>query len=411
MGEYKTNATVLGMFCLPLASSKPATGSAPLSHNKKRKNVFPDPHLFMSASSQPEKLNLAPGSFPSAGARVPLAAPPTEQPPFVHTSLSRVEKNSTTTSGWIATAQIPAGTVLIRERSLAVSNSIDDAPIEVAAAEHGGAVRACLWFGADVSEARTRVIAVLPRLAAVAHSSAPNATLAMPIRWVPHEGTILTLLALTSISAGEQVTAARVEILQSPSRRAAQLLAMRVKESDDERDVLAVAALDARLTAAPGVPTDVASRATAIKAMKTTFEALGSVTGDVRSAVDAWLCGEAAAAGLGVGHWRVIEARVRATCAAAAVAEWPDAWQRLALLTLAVAACGVHRSHADALRLTMELSGVIVRGWQKDDPAAALEATAGGLLARTPERRAETEWLVDTLEAGKAAQPFVSGTQ
>ena len=342
-----------------------------------------------------------------------MAPPPAEQPPYVHASLSRCgDEGSADGWWWVASAFIPAGAVLIRERPLAVSGAMDDAPVEVAAAAHGGAARASLWFGADVASARARVAVVVPRLAAVAHSSAPNATLATPVRWAPHENTILTLLALVPIGAGEKVTCARAEILQSPAKRAAQLAAMCVKESTDERDVRAVAALDARLTAAPGLPTETAAtRAAAVTDMKTSFDALGSGVGDPRVVVDAWLARAVAAVGLGEGHWRVVEARVRATCAAAAVADWPDAWRRLAALTHAVAACGVPLAHADALRLTMELSGVIVRGWQKDDPAAALEATAGGLLAKTVERRAENAWLVGTLEAGKAAQPYVAGTQ
>jgi hypothetical protein len=353
-------------------------------------------------------MNLAPGSFPSPGARIPLAAPPAERPPFVHASLARCPDGF-----WFTSAPIACGTVLIREMPLAIGAALDDAAVEVASAAHGGAARACLWFGADVGDATKRVAAVLPRLSVVAHSSAPNATLSIPIRWAPRESTILTLLSLTALAAGERVTASRAELLQSPSKRAAQLAFMRVREQGGDVAAAAVAALDARLTAAPGlVSGDADARAAAVARLKSSFDDLSSAAaaaaaGGVRGAVDAWLAGPAA--GLAPHHWRVLHARVLGTCGAISARDWPDAWARLAALTRGVAASGVPRAHADALRVTMELTGVVVRGWQADDPGAALDASAGSLLK--PERRADNEWYIDTLNAGKAAQPFISGLQ
>jgi hypothetical protein len=304
---------------------------------------------------------------------------------------------------------------------LAVGATLDDAAVEVASAAHGGAARACLWFGADVGDAKKRVAAVLPRLSGVAHSSAPNATLSIPIRWAPRESTILTLLSLSALAAGERVTASRAELLQSPSKRAAQLAFMRVREEGGDGAAAAAAALDARLTAAPGLAGVAAdARAAAVARLISTFDDLSSPAaaadggggssgsgGGVRGAVDAWLAGPAA--GLAPQHWRVLHARVLGTCGAISARAWPDAWARLAALTRGVAASGVPRAHADALRVTMELTGVVVRGWQADDPGAALDASAGSLLK--PERRADCEWYVETLNAGKAAQPFVSGLQ
>jgi hypothetical protein len=328
----------------------------------------------MSAAHPAPRLNLAPGSFPSAGARTPAPAPPPEPVPFVHPALARDAE-----SFWVATRALPAGTVLLREAPTRVSADAPRGPTT-------------LWFGPDLAAG-----AALPLLAGAAHAAAPNATLATPVRWVPRAGAALTLLALAPLRAGERVTASRVELLQSPARRAAQEAALGLGGGAGN------AALDAALTAARGLPVEPEARAAAVAEMRAAFDALGGA-----ASADAFLAGAAARAGLGASHWRVLEARLRGVCAAAGARAWADAWARLEALARAVHGSGLPPAHADAQRLTMELAGVIVRGWQADDAPAALEAAAGELLAPAGSaRRARAEWLVVTLKAAEAAAPYL----
>ncbi len=70
-----------------------------------------------------------------------------------------------------------------------------------------------------------------------------------------------------------------------------------------------------------------------------------------------------------------------------------------------VHASGVAPAHADAQRLTMELVGVLVRGWQVDDPPAALDAAGTALVRDGP----AIEWLRKTLAGAQPAARFAAG--
>jgi hypothetical protein len=348
------------------------------------------------------------------------ALPP---PPFLHASVV-----ASPGGGLHATAPIPAGTCVLRERPQRVvaraaggagggagiggpqspraadaldagaapdggpGVGADNAPTAGAAAAAGApaaddASPQTVVFGADAAGAGG-VAAVCPHLSAVRHSCAPNATLHIPTRYAIDTRVILALVTLVDVPAGAEVCAARVELLAAPGARAAALRGVTGRDAACACDACAgttPSALDAALeavvavavagSAAPPPPPPPPPAAAEYDAAV----APGGTPSERQARLVAFLT--AAAPALAPTHWRLISARHELVLCLASRGEFAAAWATLRAQAAAVYAV-LHPAHAEAQRVTMELASRVLSAWMRVDATAAMGAGPGSLLPR-----------------------------
>lgn len=309
-----------------------------------------------------------------------------EPVPFVHGSLV-VDADGF----WCARIAIPAGTCLLREVPTAVVRFADGAAV-------GKAAGTLSMGGADAA-----AIVAAPALSCLRESCVPNTCLASPLVWSPSTRCILTLLTIADVGAGESLSFSHADLLQEPSRRVAAV--ERAGGGGGAAVDARARALDAALTArvsprSDDDGSDAREWAAFVEASKR-----GGATHALELAESYIRGGGGFPSGAtnGASHWRTIEARTRATCAAMSLRDWPRAWGHVRDLTQSVVATGVPLVHSDAQRLTFELICSIVRAWQVDDPKAALDAAGATLL-----KADEGAWLREVIAASEVTARYVA---
>ena len=326
--------------------------------------------------------------FPSSTAVHPTAAN-VEAVPFAHASL-----DADPDGFWCVRDAIPAGTCVLRE-----------IPSSVVRFTHGAAVgksSGTLCMGGADSGA----IVAAPALSRLRESCAPNTCLASPLVWNPSTRCILTLVTIADVRAGESLLFSHADLLQEPARRVALVERAGVCCGSFAAADARMRELDAALTAK--IKSSSSDEST--DALEwTEFVEASKRAGGAKRALELAESYIGGSGGFSSGatnessHWRAIEARTRATCAAMSLRNWPCAWGHVRELTRGVVATGVPLAHSDAQRLTFELVCNIVRAWQVDDPKAALEAAGATLL-----KADEGAWLREVIAASEMTARYVA---
>lgn len=364
----------------------------------------------------------------------PTLAPPkpVAAPPFLLSAVRKCDGRR----ALLATADIPSGTLLIREVPCLVADNAhglsslrkayDDwkssskhdqvvaalpseaytptrqAPAHSTMENFSRVQCSVLSFGPDRKS--DSVSALFPTISWLGHSCAPNATTHIPTRYRIDNRLILSIIATEDISAGTEITISYVDLLQRPTDRKAQLTAALgsactctvCKSGSIGRESATVAAagtegpagsdsssvsdsrgrlgLDAALVSRAAGASEAA--AAGLPAAYNTAMGCKDLIERARKLEGFLSDAQAVLAGT---HWRMIHARHALILCYGGQKRYADAWKQLEKQVNAIYSI-LPASHADAQRLTMDIGGEILRAWMRVDKMAALEASAGSLL-------------------------------
>jgi hypothetical protein len=309
---------------------------------------------------------------------------------------------STVAEGVRASADIPAGSLLIREKphctadftlsdnkdfaktiaslqaqlSSGLPPSIKDELTKAMPNSAQALARHCMAFGGE--EGSTGMVAaVLPKIAALAHSDTPNCTLSVAWGFRVNDRIIVSVLALRDISAGEHLTIAHTTSLVDPRRRQARLQWLQRKPAGGTEPQAAwvqpltavksggsvSAELGADFDHVP--PSGTVNKGTAPQAFESSLAFLVKATASLEET-----------------HWMMLAARRTCIVSLMYLGKWPAAWSQLRAQTRAVFSM-LPLAHVEAQYHTHALAEHILRAWNVEDTSAAAAASIGAMMRYT----------------------------